>query len=153
MSKRVQSHPAIAKSSMFHQVLIKTLVVFYLSEVQGPRDQLIHSLNNYPQPNKQKNAKGKKVATQKQSITVDEFPIKEEISATRVTRTNKRKKKTQKIPIDTPLDENQEKTTTSKGKRSKLDAEFKMFPDAKIEVFLDTDIKMEEDTDEDYNVG
>ena len=28
-----------------------------------------------------------------------------------------------------------------------------MFPDAKIEVFLDTDIKMEEDTYEDYNVG
>jgi hypothetical protein len=153
MSKRVQSHPATAKGSMFHQVLIKTLVVSSLSEVQRPWDWLIQSLNNDPQPRKPKKAKGKKVATQKQSITVDEFPVKEEISATRVTRTSKRKKQTQQIPVDTPVDENQEKSTTNRGKRSKLDAEIEMFPDAEIEVFSDTDIKMEEDTDEDYNVG
>ena len=70
-----------------------------------------------------------------------------------MTRTSKRTKQTHQIHVDTPVDENQEKATTRRGKRSKLDAEFKMFPDAKIEVFLDTDIKMEEDTDEDYNVG
>jgi hypothetical protein len=52
MSKRVQSHPATAKSSMFHQVLIKTLVVSALREVQKPWSWFIQSLNPDPQPNK-----------------------------------------------------------------------------------------------------
>ena len=151
MSKRVQSHPAIAKGSMFHQFLIKTPVVSALSEVQRSWDRLIQSLNNDPYPSKPKKAKGKNTATQKQSITVDEFPVKEEISATRVTRTSKRKKQTQKIPVDTLVDENQDKATTNKGKRSKLDVEIEMFLDA--EMFPNIDIKMEEDTDEYYNVN
>jgi hypothetical protein len=44
MSKRVQSHPTTAKGSLFHQVLIKTLVVSTLSEVQKPWNWLIQSL-------------------------------------------------------------------------------------------------------------
>jgi hypothetical protein len=34
MSKRVQTHPATAKGSLFHQVFINTLVVSALNEVQ-----------------------------------------------------------------------------------------------------------------------
>jgi hypothetical protein len=92
MSKRVQSHPTTTNGSLFHQVLIKTLVVYALSEVQKPWNWLIQSLNHHPQPRKQKRGKRKKAATQKQSITVDEFIVKEEISTTRVTRIGKRKK-------------------------------------------------------------
>jgi hypothetical protein len=132
MSKRVQSHPATTKGSLFHQVLIKTLIVSALSEVQRPWDWLIQSLNNYSQPNKPKKTKGKREATHKYSITVDEFSFKEEIFATRVIRTNKRKKQTQQVPVDTSVDESQEEATTSRGKISKPDAEIEMFPDAEI---------------------
>jgi hypothetical protein len=114
MSKRVQSHPATAKSSLFHQVLIKTLVVASLREVQKPWSWLIQSLNPDPQPNKQKRGKGKRVVTQKQSIPVDETLVKEEMSDIRVTRTNK-------------------------GKRPKLDAEIETFSDANINMEVDTD--------------
>jgi hypothetical protein len=48
MSKRVQSHPSTAKGSLFHQVLIKTLVVSALREVQKPWSCLIQSLNSDP---------------------------------------------------------------------------------------------------------
>jgi hypothetical protein len=65
MSKRVQSHPTTAKGSLFHQVLIKTLVISALREVQKPWSWLIQSLNPDPQPNKQKRGKGKRVVTQK----------------------------------------------------------------------------------------
>ena len=92
MSKRVKSHPATAKSSLFHQVLIKNLVVGTLREVHKPWSWLIQSLNPDPQPRKQKRGKGKRVVTQKQSITVDETLVKEEMSDIRVTRTNKGKR-------------------------------------------------------------
>jgi hypothetical protein len=145
MSKRVQSHPATAKGSLFHQVLIKTLVVSSLNEVQRPWDWLIQSLSNDPQPSKSKKAKGKRSTIQKQSVTVDESPIKEETSATRVTRANKRKMQTQQIIVDAPVGKGQEEATTSRGKKSK--------PDADIDMFPDTEIKMEVDEDEDYNVN
>jgi hypothetical protein len=118
---------------IWHKYL-KTLVVSALSEVQRPWDWLIQSLNNDPQPIKQKKAKGKKKVTQKQSITIDELPVKEEMFVTRMTRTSKRKKQTQQIPIDTPVDDIQERATTNKGKRSKLDAKIEMFPDADIKM-------------------
>jgi hypothetical protein len=54
-----------------------------------PWTWLIQSLNPNPQPNKQRKGKGKKAVTQKKSITVNEFSIKEEVSATKVTRTSK----------------------------------------------------------------
>jgi hypothetical protein len=80
---------------------------------------LIQSLNPDPQPRKQKRGKRKRVVTQKQSIPVDETHVKEEMSAIRVTRTNR-------------------------GKKPKLDA--------KIEMFSEADVKMEEDSDEDYDI-
>jgi hypothetical protein len=48
MSKRIQSHPATTKNSLFHQGLIKTLVVFSLNEVQRSWDWLIQSLKPNP---------------------------------------------------------------------------------------------------------
>ena len=52
MSKRVQSLSTNAKSSMFHQVLIKTLVMSALSELQKPWSWLMQSLNPITQSNK-----------------------------------------------------------------------------------------------------
>jgi hypothetical protein len=121
--------------------------------VHKPWNWLIQSLNHDPQPSKQKRGKGKNAATQKQNVIVNELLVKEEISANRVTRTNKRKKQTQQIHVDTPIEEIHDKATTNRGKQSKLDAEIEMFPDAEIEVFFDIDIKMEELLDEDFNVG
>jgi hypothetical protein len=144
MSKRVQSYPTTAKGSMFHQVVIKTLVTSSLSEVHKSQNWLIQSLNPDPQPSKQKRGKGKRAVTEKQSILVGETPIKEEMSAIRVTRTSKRNKQTQHIPDDTLVDETHEEAMTSRGKRPKLDAE--------IEMFFDVDVKMEEDSDEDYDI-
>jgi hypothetical protein len=90
MSKRVQSHPATAKGSLFHQVLIKTLVVSALREIQKPWSWLIQSLNPDPQSSKHKRGKGKRVVTQKQNISVDETPVKEEMPAIRVTKEQQR---------------------------------------------------------------
>jgi hypothetical protein len=44
MSKRIQSHPATASKSIFHQRLIKVLVVYALDEVNHSWDWLIESL-------------------------------------------------------------------------------------------------------------
>jgi hypothetical protein len=92
MSKRVQSHPATAKSSLFHQVLIKTLVVSALREVQKPWIWLIQSLNLGPQPSKQKKGKGKRSVAKELSFPVDGTPVKEELPSIRVTRTNRGKR-------------------------------------------------------------
>jgi hypothetical protein len=121
------------------------LVVSTLNEVQRPWDWLIQSLINDPKKRKSKKSKGKRSSTHKQSVTIDEFPIKEETSATRVTRANKIKMQTQQNPVDTPTNKGQEETTTNRGNKSK--------PDANIDMFSDTEIKMEVDTDEDYNVN
>jgi hypothetical protein len=86
MSKRVQSLSSNAKSSLFHQVLIKTLVMSALRELQKPWSWLMQSLNPNPQSNKQKKGKGKKTVTQKQNISIDETPVKEEMPDIRVTR-------------------------------------------------------------------
>jgi hypothetical protein len=45
MSKRIQTHPATAGKSLFHQRLIKTLVMYVLGEVQHSWDWLLESLN------------------------------------------------------------------------------------------------------------
>jgi hypothetical protein len=92
MSKRVQSLSTNAKSSLFHQVLIKTLVMSALRELQKTWSWLMHSLNPNTQSNKQKKGKGKKTVTQKQNISIDETPIKEEMADIRVMRTNKGKR-------------------------------------------------------------
>jgi hypothetical protein len=52
---------------------------------------------------------------------------------------------TQQIFGDAPVGKSQEEATTSKGKRSK--------PDENIDIFLDPEIKMEIDVDEDYTMN
>jgi hypothetical protein len=52
---------------------------------------------------------------------------------------------THSIVFDAPVGKGQEEATTSRGKKSK--------PDANIDMFLDTEIKMEVDEDEDYNIN
>jgi hypothetical protein len=82
-----------------------------------------------------KSKKQREESIQKQIGTVNESPIKEETSATRVTRANKRKMQTQQVVVDAPVGKGQEEATTSRGKKSK--------PDADIDMFLDPEIKME----------
>jgi hypothetical protein len=60
MSKRIQSHPATTKNSLFHQGLIKMLVIFSLNEVQRYWDWLIQSLKPKPHETKSKIVKEKK---------------------------------------------------------------------------------------------
>jgi hypothetical protein len=91
MSKRVQSLSTNAKNSLFHQVLIKTLVMSTLRELQKPWSWLMQSLNPNTQSNKQKKGKGKKTVTQSQNISIDETPVKGEISDIRVTRNSRSK--------------------------------------------------------------
>jgi hypothetical protein len=145
MSKRVQSHPATAKGSLFHQGLIKTLVISSLNEVQRPWDWLIQSLRNDLQSAKSKNSKGKKSSQQKQTGKATEFLIKEESPAARVTRASKRKLQTQQTIGDFPVGKDHEEATTSRGKKSK--------PDEDIDIFLNPEIKMEIDEDEDYTMN
>jgi hypothetical protein len=38
MSKRIQTHPATTRKRIFHQILIKTLVMYALGEVQHSWD-------------------------------------------------------------------------------------------------------------------
>jgi hypothetical protein len=93
MSKRVQSLSTNAKSSLFHQVLIKTLVMSALRELQKPWSWLMQSLNPNTQSNKQKKGKGKTIVTQSQNISIDENPVKEEMPDIRVTRNSRSKSK------------------------------------------------------------
>jgi hypothetical protein len=114
MSKRVQSLSTNAKRSLFHQVLIKTLVMFALRELQKPWSWLMQSLNPNTQSNKPKKGKGKNIVTQKQNISIDETPVKEEMPDIRVTRNNR-------------------------GKRPKLDIEIKMFSEEDVNGEEDSD--------------
>jgi len=114
MSKRVQSHPATTKSKLFHQVLIKTLVVSSLREVHKPWSWLIQSLNPDPQPRKQKNGKGKRFVSQEPSFLVDETLVKEEFPDIGVIRTDR-------------------------GKRSQLETEKKMISKADLKIEEDYD--------------
>jgi hypothetical protein len=92
MSKRVQSLSTNAKSSLFHQVLIKTLVMSSLRELQKPWSCLIQSLNPNTQSNKQKKGKGRKTVTQSQNNSINETPIKEEMPDIRVMRNSRSKR-------------------------------------------------------------
>jgi hypothetical protein len=56
-----------------------------------------------------------------------------------------RKMQTQQVVVDSLVGKGQEESTTSRGKKSKPDADIEMFPDTKI--------KMEVDEDEYYNVN
>jgi hypothetical protein len=57
MSKRVQNHPQTAHKSLFHQGLIKMLVLYALREVQMTWRQLLISLGMDEQDPKQKKPK------------------------------------------------------------------------------------------------
>jgi hypothetical protein len=92
MSKRVKSLSTNVKSSLFHQVLIKTLVMSTLRELQKPWRWLMQSLNPNTQSNKQKKGKGKNTVTQKQNISIDETPVKEEMPNIKVSRNSRGKK-------------------------------------------------------------
>jgi hypothetical protein len=58
---------------------------------------------------------------------------------------SKRKMQNQQVIVDAPIGKGQEEATTSRGKKSKLDADIDMFPDPEL--------KMEVYVDEDYNVN
>ena len=76
MSNRIQSHLARAKNNLFHQGLIKTLVLFSLNEVQRSWDWLIQSLKPSPQETKSKNFKEKKPLKEKQTSQATEVLMK-----------------------------------------------------------------------------
>jgi hypothetical protein len=85
MSKRIQSHSATTKNSLFHQGMIKMLVIFSLNEVQRPWDWLIQSLKPKPQETKSKivnenitTSRGKKVKIDKEIDVQFDPDIKEE---------------------------------------------------------------------------
>jgi hypothetical protein len=74
----------------------------------------MQSLKPNTQSNKQKKGKGKKTITQKQNISIDETPVKEEMPNIRVTR-------------------------NSRGKRPKLDPEIEMFSEEDVKGEEDSD--------------
>jgi hypothetical protein len=76
MSKRIQSHPATTKNSLFHQGLIKTLVVFSLNEVHRSWDWLIQSLKPNLHETKSKTVKEKKPGKGKQASQATEVLMK-----------------------------------------------------------------------------
>jgi hypothetical protein len=145
MSKRIQTHPATTKNSLFHQGLIKTLVIFSLSEVQRSWDWLIQSLKPKQQEPKSKTAKEKKPGKGKKASQATDVLVKENSPAARITRASKRKLQTQQAIEDFPRGKPNEKITTGRGKKLKIDKE--------IDVQIDPDIKEEPDEPEDYTTS
>jgi hypothetical protein len=99
MSKRIQSHLAITKINLFHQGLIRTLVVFSLNEVQRSWDWLIHSLKPNLQPTKSKTVKGKNLVKEKQTSQATKILMKEDSLVARVTRAARENYKPNKILV------------------------------------------------------
>jgi hypothetical protein len=91
MSKKVQSISTNAKGSLFHQVLIKTLVMSALNELQKPWNWLTQSLKPITQSNKQKKGRGRKTIKQSRDIS-DENPVKDESSDIKVTKKSRSKR-------------------------------------------------------------
>jgi hypothetical protein len=91
MSKRIQSHPATASKSLFHQRLIKTLVMYALGEVQHPWDWLIESLELEEHKPKHKTSPKQKSKKEKKVSKTPVVTVKESSPVARVTRSNKRK--------------------------------------------------------------
>jgi hypothetical protein len=145
MSKRIQSHPATAKNSLFHQGLIKMLVLFSLNEVQRSWDWLIQSLNPNPEETNSKKVKEKKPGKGEKISQATEVLMKENSSTTRITRSCKRKLQTRKSIGDFPMGKLNVKITTSQGKKLKIDEE--------TDIFFDPDIKKELDEPKDYTIS
>jgi hypothetical protein len=55
MSKRIQKNPSTTGKSIFHERIIKTLIMYVLGEFQSSWDWLIESLNIEEQESKHKN--------------------------------------------------------------------------------------------------
>jgi hypothetical protein len=91
MSKKVQSISTNAKGSLFHQVLIKTLVISTLNEIQKPWNWLMESLKPITQSNKLKKGRGKKTIKQSRDIA-DENPVKDESFDIKVTKKSRSKR-------------------------------------------------------------
>jgi hypothetical protein len=99
MSKKVQSISTNAKGSLFHQVLIKTLVMSALNELQNPWNWLVQSLKPITQSNKQKKGRGKKTITQSLDIS-NEIPMKDESSDIKVTKKRRSKRPRWELEIE-----------------------------------------------------
>jgi hypothetical protein len=95
MSKRIHSHHATSIKSIFHQILIKVLVVYALDEVNRSWDWLLESLElkeQKPKPKlfpKHKSTKEKRISKTLVSTEKESSPM------VRVTRYSKRKLKLQ----------------------------------------------------------
>jgi hypothetical protein len=94
MAKRIQSHPQTALQSLFHQGLIKILVMYALSEVQVSWKQRLSSLGFEEQVSKtQKTTPDKKtrISTRKGNTSKSTSKVQEEASPImRETRSSKR---------------------------------------------------------------
>jgi hypothetical protein len=91
MSKKVQSISTNAKASLFHQVLIKTLVMFSLNELKNTWNWLMESLKPITQSNKLKKGRGRKIVKQSRDIA-DENLVKDESSDIKVTKKRRSKR-------------------------------------------------------------
>jgi hypothetical protein len=91
MSKRIQTHPAIASKSLFHQRLIKTLVIYALGEVQCSSDWLIESLQLEEHGFKCKNTAGHKSKKAQRDPKTSAVRVKESSPVARITQSRKRK--------------------------------------------------------------
>jgi hypothetical protein len=91
MSKRIQTHPTTAGKSLFHQTLIKTLVMYALGEVQRSLDRLLELPNLEEHESKHKTTLEKKSKKVKRVPKTHAFIVKESSHVARITRSNKRK--------------------------------------------------------------
>jgi hypothetical protein len=92
MAKRVQSNPGTAHKSLFHQGLIKMLVLYALREVRVSWKQLLASLGFDEQDPKQKKPKA---STRKGNTSRSSAKLQEVSPVARRTRSSKRKLESQ----------------------------------------------------------
>jgi hypothetical protein len=85
MFKRIQTHLATASKSIFHQTLIKILVMYALGEVQCSWDSLIESLKFEEQGTKNKNSPEKKYKKVKKVPKTPAVIVKENSPMARIT--------------------------------------------------------------------
>jgi hypothetical protein len=103
MSKKVQSISTNAKGRLFHQVLIKTLVMYSLNE----------SLKPVVQSNKSKKGRGRKIVKQSQDVA-DENPVKDESSDIKVTKKSRSKRPRWELEHEVLPEEDVKEETESK---------------------------------------
>jgi hypothetical protein len=104
ISKKVQWISTNAKGSLFHQVLIKTLVMYALKKLQKPWNWLTESLKPITQSNKPKKGKGRKVVKQSRDIS-DENTVKDESSDIKVIKKSRSKRPRWELEIEMLIEE------------------------------------------------